>query len=130
MVYKCWCIFNINSIFVVIMSVAVSQLHYSNSERENPSEAVCLWGFQYVFVCQHWGKQWLLWPGINGGLRRRTQTCTLLVITFFYSLLWKVSSGPSTHFKHICGQWRWLQRTFLSHSAVCLSIKTQSWGLK
>lgn len=103
-------------------------------QRMRKSSRSCLLLWVSACVCQHRKNQPTLWPGSWGELGRghaliHALTLALLSTLFFCLHVWKDSSGLLSHFKHSCGRWRCLKRTFLSHSGVCFSIKkqTQAW---
>lgn len=114
-------IISVNRPSVAMITIIQSWFQYSNKEWGNPCEAVCFWGFQYV--CQHRNNEHC---GQVLGWAEDTHTHTHSCQHFLACLYEKGSSGLLSHFKHSCGHWRCLERTFLSHSGVCSSIKRKT----
>lgn len=115
---------------VVTMAGIRSCFQCSNKVWGNPREAVCFSGF--VLTRRKTIKPVARYSGRDGwedthALAEHTQT---LLSTLFRWLVWKDSSGPLSHFKRSCGRRRCLERTFLSHSGVCSSIKRPNPALK
>lgn len=113
-------------------TVIHSGFQYGNKEWGNPREAVCFWGFQCLCVNterinQRCGQ--VVGVGWGGDTLSHAHSHSHCCQHLFCLHVWKDSSGPLSHFKHSCGRWRCLERTFLSHSGVCSSIKkqTQTW---